>query len=361
MHDVAQLAGVSIKTVSNVLNAYPHVRPETRSKVERAVEMLDYRINVSARNLRSGCTGVISLAIPELNQPYFAQLAESVIAAAAGFGLTALVEITGGTRAGEEAVLSGRRRNVVDGVIYSPIALGPADVTELSVDFPLVLLGERIFHGPVDHVTMANEEAAEAAVRHLIEDAGRRRIVLVGANSSGEPGVSTLRTRGSLAALAAAGIEPDPRLLVNPVPWTRAATADAVQKLLDDGVSFDGMFCFTDLLAFGALRALLRNGVRVPQDVALVGFDDVEDSQFTTPSLSSISPGRDLIAKHAVELLHARLTKGGPVRRQQEIVVPFDLRVRESSMASPTRADPGTPSRGSGGHAAGPRKRRRAP
>src|SRR6478752_17016 len=161
MHDVARVAGVSIKTVSNVINDYPHVRPGTRDRVNEAIHQLDYRPNLSARGLRSGRTGVIGLAVPSLRENYFAELADAVIRAAEKRGLGVMVEQTSGQRDAELRAVSTSRPRFL-------------------VGRPLVLLGERIFGGPTDHVTMHNMSSAQAAVEHLLE-IGRRRIALIGA------------------------------------------------------------------------------------------------------------------------------------------------------------------------------------
>ncbi|HEY8720402.1 LacI family DNA-binding transcriptional regulator, partial [Pengzhenrongella sp.] len=201
MRDVAELAGVSVKTVSNVLNGYPYLRPATRARVESAIAELGYQLNVSARNLRQGRTGMIGLAVPELSQPYFAELADLVIQAGQERGIPVLIEQTGSRRDRELEVLHGALRRATDGLIFSPLALGEEDRAELSVPYPLVLLGERIFHAPADHVTMANVEAAQAATRHLIET-GRRRIALFGAHPGEVLGSAALRTEGYRLALA---------------------------------------------------------------------------------------------------------------------------------------------------------------
>lgn len=147
MHDVAAVAGVSIKTVSNVINGYPYIRAETRARVEAAIEQLGYRVNLTARSLRRGRTGMIGLAVPELRLPYFAELADSVIRAADVRGVVVLIEQTSGSRERELEVLHGPRRHLTDGLIFSPLALGPQDHDEFAVDVPIVLLGERIFGG----------------------------------------------------------------------------------------------------------------------------------------------------------------------------------------------------------------------
>ncbi|MEV1004044.1 LacI family DNA-binding transcriptional regulator [Nonomuraea sp. NPDC050202] len=331
MQDVARRAGVSAKTVSNVLNGYPYIKESTRARVMAAIDELGYQMNISARNLRAGRTGIIALAIPELSLPYFAQLSDAVIEAAATKGWTVVIEPTGGVRERELEVLSGARRHLVDGVIFSPLALGPDDADHLRVDFPLVLLGERIPHGPVDHVTMNNVEASRAATQHLL-DLGRRRIAVIGAFPGEQMGTATVRLNGYLAALEAAGIERDDTLITSPGPWWhRTEGAQAMQRLLDADIRFDAVFGFNDTLALGALHVLLWSGRRVPEDVAVVGFDNIEETRFSMPPLTSVEPGRLQIARTAVDLLAERVGGTGPAG-QREIYADFTLEVRESTV-----------------------------
>jgi DNA-binding LacI/PurR family transcriptional regulator len=329
MHDVAKLAGVSIKTVSNVLSGYPYVRDTTRAKVLAAVDELGYRMNISARNLRAGRTGIVALAVPELSLPYFAELADAVIRSAEERSWTVLVEQTGAVRERELAVLSGSRKHLVDGLIFAPQAVGADDIDHLRGDFPIVMIGERVFEGPVDNVAMSNQEAARAATRHLLE-LGRRRIAAVGAHPDEGDGTATLRLAGYRAALREAGIEPADELVAPAGLWHRAEGAEAVRRLLASEVRFDAVFCFNDNLALGAMHVLLRQGVRIPDDVAIVGFDDIEEARFSMPPLTSIEPGRDQIAGTAVELLTEQIAaKGERVHRQ--VVADFTLQVREST------------------------------
>lgn len=344
MHDVAQRAGVSVKTVSNVVNGYPYLRPATKERVEAAIAELGYQLNVSARNLRQGRTGMIGLAVPELSQPYFAELADMVIQAGEERGVTVLIEQTGAERERELEVLHGTRRRMTDGLIFSPLALGEEDRAEISVDYPLVLLGERIFHGPADHVTMANEEGGYAATAYLLE-LGRQRIAVIGAHPGERLGSAPLRIEGYRRALAEAGIAEDPDLVLAGDPWHRATGAAAMERLLESGASFDAVFGLNDAMALGALRALAARGVRVPEDVAVIGFDDVDDAQYSTPTLSSIAPGRRDIARTAVQLLVDRIARPTPTRPFVEHVAAFHVVERESTLgvgaAEVVRADAG--------------------
>lgn len=330
MHDVARRAGVSIKTVSNVLNGYPYIRESTRTRVLAAIDELGYQVNVSARNLRTGRTGIIALAVPELSLPYFAQLADAVIHAAEKHSLTVLVEQTGAVRAREMTVLSGTRKHLVDGVIFAPLALGPDDVEFPAVGFPLVVLGERIFRGPFDQVAMSNVAAARAATEHLIA-LGRRRIAVIGAHTTETRGTAALRLEGYHEALREAGMPADEELIVEAGLWHRPTGADAMRRLLDSGTSFDAVFCFNDMLALGAMHVMLQRGVRVPDDVAIIGFDNVEEAEYSMPPLSSVEAGREQIAQTSVELLADQIVTKDSNREHRDIVAEFSIVAREST------------------------------
>ncbi|WP_291052255.1 LacI family DNA-binding transcriptional regulator [Herbiconiux sp.] len=332
LHDVANLAGVSIKTVSNVVNDYPHIRPETRQKVQAAIDELGYQPNLSARSLRSGRSGVIGLVLPELSLSYFAELADAVIANAEKQGVVVLIEQTGADRDREIAVLSSPRMRLTDGLIFSPLGMSQDDVGLLEVDFPMVLLGERIFGGPVDHVTMRNVEAAQAATRFLI-DSGRRRIAVIGAHEGEVVGSAALRLRGYRDALQAAGIPYDPALVSHTTLWHRANGAASMRELIDGGVQFDAVFGLNDALTLGALRVLQEKGMRVPDDVAVMGFDNIDEAQYTVPSLSTIDPGREQIAERAVSLLVQRIREQARPSAPQEVLIDFSVVPRESAPA----------------------------
>ncbi|MER7973035.1 LacI family DNA-binding transcriptional regulator [Streptomyces sp. NPDC096080] len=332
IQDVARAAGVSAMTVSNVINGHPNVRPATRERVMAAMTRLDYRVNVAARNLRKGRTGTIGLAVPEIDRPYYGRLAAALIAAAARHGLRVAVEQTGAVRENELAALSLSRNRLYDGLILSTVGLGPADADRLRTDHPLVILGERIFGGPVDHVAMPNVDGAHAATRHLI-DRGCRRIALVCGPLAGETDVSGLRHSGYTRALTEAGLPVEPDLVRTVDRLTMAAGAAAARELASGGRGVDGVFCVTDTVALGVLRGLADCGVRVPGEVKVIGFDDVPESAYLVPSLSTVDPDHDLMAARAVDLLVQRIERPGQALERQEFVSPFRVVARESTAA----------------------------
>ena len=337
--DVAALAGVSARTVSNVVRGYVHVRPETRRRVQEAIEQLHYRPNRSAQSLRRGRTGVIALAIPEIAAPYFAELSDHIQRHAAGHGVTLLIDQTGADRDRELLVLEGYRSHVIDGLILSPMAVRREDLLSHASDLPTVLLGEGIVDSGLLHVAVDNVAAARQATAHLL-GCGRRRVAAIGADvAPGSVGPAASRISGYLEALAAAGAPAPSELRVPTGGWFRGTGYRAVTDLITSGVEVDALFCFNDVLAMGALRALADLGLRVPDDVAVVGWDDIEEAAFVSPSLTTVSPDKDAIARTAVDRL-LDMVEGRHVP-PEGLVCGHRLVVRESTCggtASPGRS-----------------------
>ena len=199
-----------------------------------------------------------------------------------------------------------------------------------------MLLGERVFDGPADHVAIDNVAAARAATAHLV-DIGRTRIAAIGAQPRPSSETAHLRLRGYQEALAEAGLPARPEWVAEVDQYHRADGAAAMRRLLDLPEPPDAVFCFNDLMALGALREAHDHGIRVPEDLAVVGWDDIEDGRYSTPTLTTISPDKRQIAMLAVEFLAARLGEGraGPPR---EVTADFTLAVRESSGGRRDRA-----------------------
>jgi DNA-binding LacI/PurR family transcriptional regulator len=332
LSDVALRAGVSVKTVSNVVHGYVHVRPETPARVQAALDELNYRPNLSARSLRQGRSGLIALAVPALDMPYFAELAQIVVDAADERGWTVLVDQTSGDPQREREVASGLRGHLIDGLILSPVALEADELARTPGETPLVLLGERIAGGPLDHVAVDNVAAARAATEHLL-GLGRRRVAAIGYQSRqhSSSGVAALRRRGYEEALAAAGLGVDPSLAPRVTDYRRSDGAEAMASLLDLTDPPDAVFCFNDPLALGAMRLLGDRGMRVPEDVAVIGFDDIEDGRYSMPSLSTVAPGKRSIGRTAVEMLDERISRRSDLS-PRDVRVEFEVLARESTL-----------------------------
>lgn len=328
MMEVARLAGVSTMTVSNVLNARPSVNQELRRRVLEAVDASGYVMNHAARSLRKGTTGVIGLALPEFDRPYSGQLASRVISQAAARGYRVVVEQTGCNVEGELASLSLSRTMEYEGLLMTAVEIGPVELERLGQTIPLVLLGERHFAGIADHVGMANFEGAQAATAHLIQR-GCRRIAWLGFGGSQEQHPLRLRLHGYRDALASAGMPASPELEIEITSLTMESAANAIHQAIERGVTFDGVVAVTDTAAFGVMRGLADRGLRIPKHVRVIGFDDVAESSFSIPSLSSVAPDHQWMVEKALDLLISQIN--GTAQTRTEIVAPFQLALREST------------------------------
>lgn len=330
--DVAARAGVSWKTVSNVVNRRDNVSDATRSKVQQAIDELGYRPNLAGRQLRQGRSRTLMLAVPDIAAPYFGELAASIITAARQRGYTVLVESTEGTAASEAEVVQGRHLPMVDGVILSPIDIGERELREALDDRPLVLLGERLYGTGFTHVAIDNAGSAREVAHHLMVR-GRRRFAFIGTNPRSGVSTSTVRLSGLRGALEANGV-PLPREAVVDTPdYSRESGVRATERLLHHGYHPDAIVCANDLLAVGALHALREAGLRVPDDVAVTGWDDVPESSYTVPPLTTIAPDIQTLASTAVAHLVALIE--GEAAPTTECVTPHRLISRGTSAITP--------------------------
>lgn len=330
LRDVAARAGVSSRTVSNVVNGYAPVTEATRARVQQAVDELGYRPNVLARNLATGRSGQIAVVVPYLDTPYFAELLQGVIRAARVRGYNVLIDQTEGDAEHEKLFLTrGSQHLLFDGVIFSPLGLAQSDLSVRDASLPLVVLGERVSDGSFDHIGIDDVTASRQATEHLL-DLGRRRIAAIGDQPYRTGEAAQLRTRGFRLAHERAGLPVHEELIISTPRFNRSDGATAMAHLLDLEEPPDAVFCYSDLVALGALHTLASRGLRVPEDVAVVGYDDIEDGRYSNPTVTTISPDKKVIAETAVERLLKRIGSTAPVPGL-EIRAPHRLVVRQST------------------------------
>lgn len=330
LKDIAAYTGFSAKTVSNVINGnYARVSAKTRVQILEAIEKLNYQPDIAARYLRNAHIGVIGLAVPDLTNPYFAELANSITSAADEHSYTVLLDCTKGKRENELLLVKGLRPHLIDGLIVDAQSLTAEDLQPDEIKKPIILLGERFFGAPYDHIIIDNVAAAHVATTHLLS-LGKRRIAAIGMLERSHSEAPTLRLQGFLQALRETGLEVDPTLLVPVDSWCRAHGAEAMRYLLSLKQPPDAVFCFNDLLALGAMSILHEAGLHIPQDVAIVGVDDIEDGRYATPALTTIAPDKEELSRLAVSLLLERI-KGTRQQPPERITVPFHLQVRKST------------------------------
>lgn len=332
LKDVAAHAGVSFSTVSNVINNHSgDVGVETRERVLASIRALNYRPNVAARQLRNAHARVLALTIPNFANPYFSDVVGSIVQEAEALDRTVLIDYTRGERSEELLVVSGMRPHLIDGVILYALGLDLADVQPDHVPIPIVTFGENLANAPYDMVEIDNVAAARLAAEHLVR-LGRRRIGFVGASDDPRNVPAHSRLQGYREALEAAGLPVDPRLIASftPASFGRVNGMEGMQRLLTQGPPPDAVLCFNDLVALGAMKVLRDTGFRIPDDVGVVGIDDIEEGRFTTPALTTIAPDKSELGRLLVSLLVARIdgSRSGPPERFDPS---FRLVVRQST------------------------------
>lgn len=311
--DVARRAGVSPKTVSNVMNGIVPVSAPTRLRVEQAMADLDYVPNLSARGLRNGRSGVIALALPDLATPFSAEIAHHIVEVAHEQGWSVQIEETGLDPQREQDLMTKARSNLVDGLILNPVVLQESAV-KVGVSLPpVVLLGEVTQH-LADRVYVDSFGAARDMTLALARP-GRRRIAVLGINRGRHSSTAIHRAAGYEAALESLGIPVDEDLLIRCERWTTESAAQALAEYLGSHPVPEALFCFTDSMALGALHVLWERGIRVPEDIAVAGFDDIADGRFAVPPLTTVSFDKRSIAVEAVRLLTERMGSRGDAQR----------------------------------------------
>ncbi|WP_164514708.1 LacI family DNA-binding transcriptional regulator [Bifidobacterium goeldii] len=318
---MAARAGVSAQTVSNVVRGTGNMREETRRRVEQTIQELDYRPNRSAQTLRSGVTKMLGVAIPYFDQPFCPMFVEYVARFSRERGYGLVISLYG--RDIDSAVNEARRINADGWIILSDVSLEGNDEA-FSQDFPIVLAGDCLGAGTVDAVMMPNVEASAYATQWLF-DHGCERVGMIGASprlfdESGQfiPGELDrvmhavernvdMRFRGYAQAVARNTMPLDASIALPAAAITRQEGERQAELLIERGGLPDGLFCANDAIALGVLSALNRHGIRVPDDVQVIGFDNTIDAHYMSPALTSIDPDSQEYARWAVEMLIARI------------------------------------------------------
>ena len=329
--DVARQAGVSVGTVSNVINRPDMVSEETRFRVQAVIERLGYVRSESARQLRAGQSRIMALLVLDMGNPFFVDVARGAERAARAAGLGVMVCNSGQSAAEEAEYLSLFAEQRVRGVL-----LTPADASGRNLDsfrrhrIPFVLVDRVAADSAECSVSVDDVAGGTLAVRHLLA-AGHRSIAYV----SGPGHLQQIKDRraGALAALAEAGLPAD---ILQDLPTEGlnvAAGRDAGARLLGLTRRPTAVFCANDLLALGVLQALYAAGVSVPGDLAIVGYDDIEFAAAAAVPLTSVRQPALTMGTLAAELLLEETDDEAGTHRHQRVVLQPELVVRSSSLA----------------------------
>lgn len=292
--DIAELAKVSKSTVSRVLNDKSVVNQQTRKTVLDAMEKLGYEANVFARGLASGRSMTVGVVTQKIGSPYYDSIMQGVIRGFAGTGYSPIFVDGQWEQNTELKVIRTLLGRQVDGMLLLGGDIPEKELGELMEQLPIIVVGKDIPQWPDRCLFIDNVIAAREATRYLIEQ-GHRRIALIRGIAHHQDAIR--RYEGYVEALTESGIELDPGLVIDG-DFTAQSGIMAITSLMMQGKSFSAVFCANDMVAYGARLALHRHGIRVPEDVSIVGFDDQGESAFVTPPLTSVR-------QPAVEMGHA--------------------------------------------------------
>jgi LacI family transcriptional regulator len=330
MSDVARLAGVSVSTVSHVLNETRPVNPETVARVHDAIRTLGYSRNTIARALVRSSTNSLGLCISIITNPYFNELVHAIEGEAGRYGHTLLLGDTLDDAEHELRIVRALHERRVDGMIIAPSAgaavQGLPHLTAAGV--PTVLI-DRFVPAGLDQVGVENTESTAALVEHLAQH-GHRRIGMI----SGAVGLSTSaeRVSGYRVGLLRAGLDQDPALEVCGASQVEPARA-ALERLLALADPPTAIIIGNNLMTLGALRGLRDTGRHVPDDIALAAFDDFPWADLVSPPLTTIAQPVNQIGVEAVRLLLERITQ--PNRRPVTVRLEPQLILRQSCGCPP--------------------------
>ncbi|MDS1136223.1 LacI family DNA-binding transcriptional regulator [Nitratireductor indicus] len=323
MKDIAQRLGVSPATVSRALSGTGLVAEPTLSRILEAADALDYRPNVSARNLRRQCSMTVLMVVRDIGNPFYLEVLKGAEAAAREAGYSVLMGNTENDPEREADYFNMLRDGNADGMV---LMTGKLPSSRFKLDkLPVVVALERIEGSAFPHVEIDNAAAASEAVHHLLS-LGHRRIAHI-AGPRGEP-MAEARRKGYEQAMRKAGLEIPPGY-EQQGDYLLQGGRDGCRALLSLVDRPSAIFCANDEMAFGAIHELRRSGLDVPRDVSVVGFDDIYLSQAMFPPLTTVSQPRADIGRKAMTVLLDIIAGGKPA--DMRVMMPTTLMLREST------------------------------
>ncbi|SMO90047.1 LacI family DNA-binding transcriptional regulator [Melghirimyces algeriensis] len=285
IRDVAQRAGVSVATVSRVLNQNGYVNQDTEARVMKVIKELDYRPNTVARSLANRKTGTIALILPTIMNPFFSELSRAVEDSARSRGFTVIFCNSDDLDTREQTYIDVLRQKYIDGIIFASSSLGEEDLAVINENgIPLVVLDRALREGNCSVIRSKNAEGARKAVHHLLAT-GCRKV----AHIAGPQELITAQERLRGYRDVVKDLDWFEESLILPGQFSITGGKGAVQALVEAHPDVDGIFAGNDLMAIGALKALHRMGIKVPEEVSLCGFDGIGATEWTEPELTTVA------------------------------------------------------------------------
>lgn len=328
IQDVAKEAGVSIATVSRVLNKSTSVAQGTRETVMDAITRLDYRPNLLGRNLRRTETKLVLALLPNIANPFYSRIVKGIEDVARKNGYNVMLCNTDSNAEREQVYLELLKNRLADGVIFMASELNGKKLTEIGGNFPVVQCCEYKEGVQIPLVSIDNYNAAKKAAKHLIS-LGHKRIGMISCNNSF---ASTMRReQGFMSAMEEAGLAFDDRYTVYG-DYSFKSGHRMASSLLALNERPTAIFAISDMMAIGVLRAGREKGLKVPEDLAVVGFDNISFASMCNPMLTTISQPKYDLGCTAMELLLRKIR--GKLKEPVDITLENELIIRESTMKS---------------------------
>ena len=337
LRDVAALAGVHPATASRALNPATKgmTSADTAQRVLQAAEQLGYRPNAVARSLRTARSSSIGVVVPDLTNPLFPPIVRGIEAALSPHGYVLLIVNTDNNLAQEAQLVASLRARSIDGLLLATATHShPLLETLATADLPVVLVNRRREDLPLPSVVPDDAAGIRLAVAHLAQ-LGHRRVAHIAGPQNTSTGVA--RLRGFLAATAEYRVAQDDALVMQCGSWSEAEGARALRDLLDSGVPFSAVIAGNDILALGCYDVLAERGIRCPEELSVVGFNDMPFVDKVCPALTTVHIPHHELGAEAARLLLGQMTD---VRREdRSVLIPVTLTVRDSTGPPPESAN----------------------
>lgn len=359
LKDVADAAGVSPSTASAALRGMDIVKPLTRRKVIRQAQRLHYSTNVSARALRSGRSGIFTLIVPDLENGYYARLANSLSNRLFARNLKLIIQVSQYDKAKELRQIQELRSSMCDGLFVCSTHNSAREIQQVANGLPVLLFDDMSVQNQAcyDSIETPSRDGMTAAIRHL-HACGRRRIGVVGGHQGALSASHALsvtlrrnRYRQALDTMQDLGMDTSQALVS--CDWSTPAGRRTAHALARQGMPYDALCCMNDALALGVIRGLAECGLRVPEDVAVTGFDGIEPGAYSVPTLTTVAVDFTEMARMAISMMldHVGQQEGqeDSARTPRRVIVGYHLLERESTLgihaASTVQRDPETQSK----------------
>lgn len=341
LKQVAAEAGVSPSTASAALRGMDIVKPDTARKILDAAARLNYQINIPARTLRSGRSDTYTLIVPDLENQYYAKLANSLSYELLTRGKRLIIQVSRYNRELELQQVRATNASICDGMFVCSANSSASDIRDASGGKCPVIMFDDMSAGAdscYDSIDTPSQAGMYAAIRHLVDDRHRRRVGVVGSATNGVPrgslGFILRQNRYGYAvqALESYGLADEHTLVA--ADWGFLSGVEVAHRLVDEGMRYDALCCMNDELALGVMRGLAECGVNVPDEVAVTGFDGVLAGEYTTPTLTTVAVDFNGMAQTAVQMIQesAQHQDDGTPAMPRRVIVGFQLAKRESTM-----------------------------